>query len=195
MEDNKHVQKKHIITIAGKPGSGKSTASKAVAAELGFQHFSSGDLFRAIGKERGTNVTQTNLAAEKNADVDYLVDQRLRDIGSGEDQVVIDSRMAWHWMPYSFKVYLDLDLEVAARRILQNIEPARMESEHIPKEPAEYAAALQTRLDSEGRRYKALYDVDPYDHSNYDLVIDTSASGPEEVLAEILNKYKAWLNG
>lgn len=194
MEDSKNAQKKRIITIAGRPGSGKSTASKGVAAELGFQHFSSGDLFRAIGKERGIDVTQTNLAAEKDKDIDRLVDQRLRDIGATEDQIVIDSRMAWHWMPNSFKIYLDLDLETAARRILQNIEPARIESEHIPDDPAAYAAALQNRLDLEVRRYKALYDVNPYDHANYDLVVDTAANGPEEVLAEILTKYKAWLN-
>jgi cytidylate kinase len=193
MEDSESVQKKHIITIAGRPGSGKSTASKGVAQELGFQHFSSGDLFRAIGKERGINVTQTNLAAEKDANIDYLVDQRLRDIGATEDQIVIDSRMAWHWMPYSFKVYLELDLEVAARRILQNMEPARMESEHIPSDPAEYATALQNRLDLEARRYKALYDANPYDHANYDLVIDTDAYGPREVLEEILAQYKQWL--
>lgn len=193
MEDDKAVQKKHIITIAGRPGSGKSTASKGVAEELGFQHFSSGDLFRAIGKERGSNVTQANLAAEKDGDIDHLVDQRLRDIGATEDQIVIDSRMAWHWMPYSFRVYLDLDLETAARRILQNIEPARMESEHIPSDPLEYATALQSRLDSEARRYKALYDVNPYDHANYDLVIDANAHGPEEVLKEIVAKYRQWL--
>lgn len=193
MEDNRPVQKKHIITIAGRPGSGKSTTSKGVAEELGYQHFSSGDLFRAIGKERGINVTQTNLAAEKDGDIDYLVDQRLRDIGATEDQIVIDSRMAWHWMPYSFKVYLDLDLETAARRILQNIEPARMESEHIPSDPSEYAAALQDRLDSEARRYEALYSVNPYDHANYDLVVDAHALDVEEVLQEILVKYKQWL--
>lgn len=194
MEVDKQVQKKHIITIAGKPGSGKSTASKAVAEELGFQHFSSGDLFRAIGKERGIDVTQTNLAAEKEKDIDYLVDQRLRDIGATEDQVVIDSRTAWHWIPESFKVYLDLDLEVAAKRILQSIDEARIESEHIPKEPAMYAEALQTRLDSEGRRYKALYSINPYDQANYDLVVDTASNGPEEVLAEILSKYREWLS-
>jgi len=193
MEDNKLVQKKHIITIAGRPGSGKSTASKGIAEELGYQHFSSGDLFRAIGKERGIDVTQTNVAAEKDVDIDYLVDQRLRDIGSNEDQIVIDSRMAWHWMPYSFRVYLDLNLEVAATRILANMTKERMESEHIPSNSHEYAAALQHRLDLEARRYKSLYDVNPYDHSNYDLVVDTNAHGPQEVLEEILAAYKEWL--
>lgn len=188
------MRKKHIITIAGKPGSGKSTSSKGIAAELGFQHFSSGDLFRAIGRERGIDVTQTNLAAEKEKEIDYLVDERLRDIGKLEDQVVIDSRLAWHWIPDSFKVYLDLDLEVAAERILAHMDPTRLEIEEVHDDPKEYAAALQNRLDLEIRRYKALYDVNPYDVSNYDLVVDTAVNSPEQTKALIIEKYNEWLN-
>lgn len=191
------MKKKHIITIAGRPGSGKSTASKAVAEQLGYEHFSSGDLFRAIGRERGVDVNQTNLAAEKEPQheksIDYLVDQKLRDIGEQQDEVAIDSRMAWHWIPNSFKVYLDLDLETAAGRIINNMDPVRMEHEHIPSDPKAYAALLQERLDSEARRYKKLYDVNPYDKANYDLVVDTGPNGPAEVVKMILDAYKKWL--
>ncbi len=187
------MQKKQIITVAGRPGSGKSTASKALAEHLGYQHFSSGDLFRAIGAERGINdVRQTNIVAEKQVDIDHLVDQRLRSIGSSEDQIVIDSRMAWHWMPFSFKVYLELDLEVAAYRILSNMTQERRQSEHVPEDPKEYARMLQERLDSEAKRYKTLYNVNPYDHANYDLVIDTNLHNQEDVLKIILERYEKW---
>lgn len=190
--------KKRIITIAGRPGSGKSTASKAVAEQLGYEHFSSGDLFRAISRDRGVDVHQSNLAAEKEEagheqSIDYLVDQRLREIGKTQDQVVIDSRTAWHWIPDSFKVYLDLDLDIAARRILDDMDEDRRIHEHIPDDPEEYAAKLQSRLDSEVRRYKALYDVNPYDTDNYDLVIDTGTTSREEVAERIINAYQAWL--
>lgn len=188
------MQKKRIITIAGRPGSGKSTTSKAIAAQLGYQHFSSGDLFRSIGKERGVDVNQINLLAEQEKEIDHLVDQRLRDIGENEDKRVIDSRMAWHWMPQSFKVYLDLGIEIAAQRILKNMDPERIENEHIPDDPAEYGALLQERLDSEARRYRTLYDVDPYDHANYDLVVDTASNGPEAVVDTILKEYSLWLD-
>ena len=188
------MEKKHIITIAGRPGSGKSSTSRLVAKELGYEHFSSGDLFRAIGRERGIDVHQTNLAAEQEKAIDELVDQRLREIGETQEEVVIDSRLAWHWIPASFKVYLDLDLTIAAERILANIDPARAENEHIPEDPAVYAQALQHRLDSEARRYKAWYDADPYDVTNYDLVIDTDAHGLEDAVTEILRAYKTWQN-
>lgn len=188
------MSKKHIITIAGKPGSGKSTASKALAEQLGYEHFSSGDLFRAIGRERGIDVTQTNRAAEDDKEIDRLVDERLARIGETQDQVAIDSRLAWHWIPQSFKVYLDLDLEVAARRILASIDPNRKQHEHIPDGPKEYAGALQHRLDLEATRYKAKYDVNPYDIANYNLVVDTETNSPGQVVALILDAYNKWRN-
>jgi cytidylate kinase len=186
-------KKRSIITIAGRPASGKSTAAKTVAQQLGFQHFSSGDLFRALARERGVDVLQANLSAEENAELDHLVDGRLQEMGATEDQLIIDSRTAWHWMPDSFKVFLDLDLVTGAQRILKDLGPERIESEHIPKDPAAFAETLQKRLDSESRRYKALYDIDPYIMDNYDLVIDTSVTTPEDVAQRILNAFDAWL--
>ena len=191
----KDTKKTRIITIAGKPGSGKSTASKAVAMELGYEHFSSGDLFRAIGKELGADVHQTNVLANQQHHIDQVVDQRLVDIGEKQERVVIDSRLAWHWIPNSFKVYLDLDLSIAAKRILANIDPKRMENEHIPNNATAYTQALEARLGEETRRYLEKYQADPYKLSNYDLVIDSAKNGPEEVTGMILSEYRKWLDG
>lgn len=186
------MEKRSIITIAGVPGSGKSTAAKGVAAQLGYPHFSSGDLFRLLAKERGIDVLQANISAEQNAEIDHLVDSRLRELGEQDNELVIDSRMAWHWMPGSFKVFLNLDMREAARRILHSLDEARLVHENIPSDPTEYAAILQDRQASEARRYRALYDVNPYDLTNYDLVIDTAAAGPEAVQEEIVKSYTVW---
>ena len=187
------LQKKKIITIAGRPGSGKSSTAKAVTAELGYQHFSSGDLFRALAREQGIDVLQANLSAEQNAELDHLVDGRLQLIGATEERIVIDSRTAWHWIPESFKVFLDLDLQVAAERILASIVDARLASEHTHRDPKEYAEVLRQRLESESRRYKALYDIDPYVMTNYDLVIDTAVNSLEQVVQQVADGYRAWL--
>lgn len=187
------AKRKKIITIAGRPGSGKSSAAKAVTAELGYQHFSSGDLFRALGKDRGADVFQANLSAENDAEIDHLVDARIQHIGNTEDRVVIDSRTAWHWIPDSFKVFLDLDLQIAADRILSSMDDARLASEHVRRDPVEYADILKQRLESESRRYKALYDIDPYVMSNYDLVIDTDKNNLEQVVELIVTGYRNWI--
>jgi cytidylate kinase len=187
------MTKKHIITLAGKPGSGKSTTSKRLAHTLAYTHFSAGDLFRSIGTERGIDVFATNLVAEKEKAIDTLVDERLQHIGATDDNLIIDSRMAWHWMPNSFKVYLDLDLHIAAKRILGGLDAARLSAEEIPDTPEVYAQRLQERLNSETRRYMNLYGADPYNHANYDLVVNTATHNAEEVQAIILQAYTNWL--
>lgn len=188
------AQKKHIITIAGRPGSGKSTTAKLVAERLSFQHFSSGDLFRKIAKEQNVDLMQANLSAEQNSSIDVAVDGRLREINDTEDNIVIDSRTAWHWMPASFKVFLDLDMKIAAERILADMDEARRASENITADPAAYASVLQDRLDSENRRYKALYGIDPYNLENYDLVVDTAANNVEQVVQKVLEQFRIWLH-
>jgi ABC-type multidrug transport system fused ATPase/permease subunit len=57
------AMKKQTITIAGSPGSGKSSTAKAIAAVLGFQHFSSGDFFRQLAVERGQSIEAMNISA------------------------------------------------------------------------------------------------------------------------------------
>lgn len=188
-------QNQEIITIGGRPGSGKSTTAKGIARILGFTHFSSGDLFRQASKERGQTVLESNQAAEKEegiSDIDQLVDQKLRDIGRSATQVVIDSRMAWHWMPNSFRVFLDLDIQTAAERILDDMTPERIAAEHIPEDPILYAEQLGERLASETRRYKKMYDVDPYDFANYDLIVDTKQHDLQATIDLIIQEYTKW---
>lgn len=187
--------KKHIITISGMLGAGKSTSARRIAEELGYMHFSSGDLMRAIGKEHGIDdIRQVNFENEKDHTFDRLVDGRLQNIGLHEDEVVIDSRMAWHWIPQAFKVFLDISLDDAVPRILASVSPERKATEHIPDDPQEYKCMLQERMDSENRRYKALYNVDLYNLEQYDFVLNTKDKSFDDVVREVLDAYKRWLS-
>lgn len=185
--------KKHIITIAGKLGSGKSSTAKALAARLGYDHFSSGDLFREIAAENSLSVLDANLTAEKDSSIDHKVDQRLREIGENEDRKIVDSRTAWHWMPQSFKVYLDLPMDVAAKRIIEKMHERADANEHIPESDEEYAQHLEQRFASENKRYMTLYGIDPSVKDNYNLVIDTSDASLEEVVDLIEASFSRWL--
>lgn len=181
---------KHIITIAGTLGSGKSSTAKGVAKALGYTHFSSGDLFRALATERGESIEAMNQAAEVQKDLDHKVDELLQKMYVEQDNLVIDSRMAWHWMPESFKVFLTLDTSVAAARIFAHMQEGGRVSESA-ESVDEVQASIERRLASEQKRYFDLYGVDPRDPSNFDLVIDTKDNDLETVIRLVLESFAA----
>lgn len=183
--------KRELITIAGSLGSGKSSTAKEVARILGYRHFSSGDLFRKISSERGESVEATNLSAEAQKDIDYKVDNLLQEMGKSESKLVIDSRMAWHWMPDSFKVFLSLDTDSAAERIFNDVLEKRRVSEHAST-LSEVKASIERRFASEQKRYLALYNVDPTDPKNFNLIIDTKDNSLENVVHVLLESYSHW---
>lgn len=183
--------KREIVTVAGSPGSGKSSTAKAVAAALGFRHFSSGDLFRRLAAERGESIEAVNISAEVQRDIDLRVDQLLQEMYRTQDRLVIDSRMAWRWMPLSFKAFLVLDPDTAAVRIFDNVREEGRQSEDA-KSVEEARTSIDRRFASEQKRYRALYDVNPTDPLNFDLVVNTKYNDLTTVTAIIIGAYAAW---
>src|SRR3989338_6787017 len=113
--------KKKIVVIAGSSGSGKSSTSDLVAKELGYQRFSAGDFFRKIGIDLGLSLNELSLKAETDSEIDKRTDEEIKKLGY-RSEIVIDSRTAFHFIPEAFKVYLDLPLEIAKERILNNLQ-------------------------------------------------------------------------
>lgn len=178
------------ITIAGAVGSGKSSTAKRVASALGFKHFSSGDLFRAMARERGLSVEAINLTAEEQSDIDREVDELLQKMGREEECLVIDSRLAWHWMPHSFKVYLALDIDSAAARIFHHMQTEGRISEHASS-IHEVRQSIAARIASEQKRYRTLYGIDVADTAPFDLVINTAEHNLDAVVRLVLEAYRA----
>lgn len=118
--------KKEIITITGTLGSGKSSTADLVAKELGFQRFSAGDFFRKIGINLGISINEVNKRAETDMEIDKMTDAEVQKVGEEMSKVVIDSRLAFHWIPGSFKVYLDLPEEIAKERILNDLKENKL---------------------------------------------------------------------
>jgi cytidylate kinase len=184
--------KKPIITLAGSPGSGKSSTARAVAAGLGFRHYSSGDLFRQLAAERGESIEAMNISAEVQRDIDLKVDTLLQQMYLNEGNLVIDSRMAWHWMPASFKVFLLLDPDTAAQRIFAHLRQEGRLSEAAASVP-EVRASIDRRFASEQRRYAALYHVNPTDPANFDIVVNTRLNDLPTVTAMVVAGFRGWL--
>ncbi|MBS3176670.1 nucleoside monophosphate kinase [Candidatus Woesearchaeota archaeon] len=175
-----------IITIAGTPGSGKSTVAKLLAKQLKLKHYSAGDFMREIAKERKISLETLQKQAEHDhGDIDREIDLRTKKLGVAKDNFVIDGRLAWHFIPKSKKIFLDVELATGARRIF-----LQERSDEHSKEYLEAVNKVKKRIASEQERYKKYYGIEPYNPKHFDFVIDTTERTPEEVVDEIIQ----WLD-
>ncbi|MEI8174607.1 MAG: AAA family ATPase [bacterium] len=110
--------KKEIITIAGANGGGKSSTAKKVAEQLNFKHFSSGDFMRQIAKENNITLEELGKIAEKEDWVDKKIDDYVKQVGS-EKKAIIDSRLAFHFIPESFKIYNLISATIYTRILMR----------------------------------------------------------------------------
>ncbi len=188
------MNKKHVITIAGRLGSGKSSTANKLAEKLTYQRFSSGDFMRSIAEKHTVTLQELSEMAERDPSIDHEIDTEVKNAGE-KNNLVIDSRLAFHWIPQSFKVYLYLRPEVAADRILIDAEnnPNRYSEGYSALTKEAITESITTRLESEKKRYQSLYAIDHTNPDNFDLVIDTEKNNLDEVVEIILEKYKVWL--
>jgi cytidylate kinase len=186
--------RKHIITISGKPGSGKSSTADKVAEMLSYTRYSSGDMVRTILQREGMTLQEYNRQAADDNALDEKVDEYLRNLRNKKD-VVIDSRLGFYWIPESFKVYLDLDIQVATVRIYKDAvsNNMRLKTGEMVDSLDLVAKQVKERMEAERRRFKELYNVDPYNQSHFDLVIDTSRHSPQTVALTVYDVYRRWL--
>jgi cytidylate kinase len=132
-----------------------------------------------------------NLTAEVQQDIDHRVDAMLQDLYRTQEALVIDSRMAWHWMPESFKIFLILDPETASHRIFDHIKAGGRVSEDA-QSIEEVRASIDRRFASEQKRYADLYQVNPTDPHNFDIVLNTKKSNLETITAMALATFTVW---
>lgn len=181
------------ITITGKLGSGKSTVAKKLSQLYSFEIFSTGAILRAAAAERGMDLLDLNKELNSKLDsdrsMDDLIDNTTIRVASErkDDRLIFDSRMAWHFVPGAFKVFVTVDPCVAAARVMKDPRPG---------EPAEdvneLCAELVERSKMEQIRFQYLYGVDYYDYKNFDLVIDSSHRTSDEVTAIVWEQFNAF---
>lgn len=193
------MEKRHIITIAGKLGSGKSTTARLVAEKLGYPHHSGGDFMRAMATKRGITLKELSELAEKDETVDTEIDQVQKEFIEGNDSFVIDSRLGWFFAPDSFKVFLNISDDVAAARVFadwqKSAENRMSDTSVVPKTLEDAKISLSNRLASERERYLKYYKiVNHEDFSHFDLVVDTEKNDPETVANLIVEGFQGWLS-
>ncbi len=175
-----------IITITGALGSGKSTIAGILCEKLGFERYSTGQAQRKIAEKYGITTLELNKRAEQDKSIDDEIDGVFKSLEETGKSYVIDSRMAWHFIPSSFKVKLEIDPLVAAERVTK--DSSRTNEDHATLE--ETLANLKNRRASEVERFKKYYKVDIEDRKNFDLVLDTSSQTPEELAQIIMDAFE-----
>lgn len=175
------------ITITGDLGSGKSAVSGILCDRTGFEYVSTGRIQRHLAQELGLDTLEMNRRADTDPGIDQRIDSIFIDLGKDPKGYIVDSRMAWFFLPASFKVYLRTDAAVAAERILN--DPHRKSEEYETKEEA--MEKILARKRSENARFLAKYGADGANMNNFDLVVDTTYKTPGEVAGIILDGVRA----
>lgn len=184
------MEKKNIISLAGELASGKGTVSKLLSEELNYTIYRNGEYVRRLAKEKGLDITSFNAFLNEHPEIDRQIEKSAAEYAKEHDNFIIDARLGWYAVPESFKVYLVIDIDEAARRAFYDEDRKSTESFDTIEEQK---ADMQRRYKMENERYFKLYGVRKEDKSNYDLVIDTTHKTPDEVKQEILDGYKNWL--
>lgn len=175
------------ISLAGDLGSGKSTVSEILLERLGAEYYSTGSIVRSIADKMNMSVVELNHYMESHPEIDTMIDDGIAALSDDPRMLVIDSRMAWHFTKGTFRVYMTVDLETSALRIMN----ANRRGEHSATLEETIASTRARRL-SEQKRYMDQYGVDIKDLMNYDLIVDTTYATPEEVAEVIISSFRRW---
>lgn len=205
-----------IITISGDPGSGKSTVTNALKAKYESMGYNvhvikTGQIFRELATKEYTKMypdrKDANLAdiqndpgfAEKRNLIDKMVDDEIRRKGieinekeRPEDVYIVDSRLAWKNIPVSYKVKMTLNEEEAGRRAYKDSSRGP-EDKYLTIEDAIKKTTLRKNVEIE--RYKQDYGIDLSDLNNYDLVVDTLFTLPEDTVDVIITGEEKYRKG
>lgn len=180
------------ITITGNLGAGKSSVCKEFEKQ-GFTIITGGSIFRDIAQEMGISVEELNrkVNAGEIKGIDNKIDTRTTELSKQMDNVVFDSRLAWNFAAESFKVFLIIDPQIAAERVYQGND---RNAEHYASLD-DAVKGLKRRADLEQERFLDMYNIDYYDASNYDLIIESSYATPQQIAKEILDNFERYKMG
>ncbi|MGN0731492.1 MAG: (d)CMP kinase [Treponema sp.] len=166
------------IAISGKSGCGNTTVSTLLSKTLNITLINY--TFRQLAQEKGMTLADVIENAKTDDSYDKYVDTHQVELAKRES-CVLGSRLAiWMLKEADLKIYLKLDEDTRAKRIL-NREGGSFE---------EIKKFTQMRDSEDTKRYKKLYGIDNNEYSFADLTIDTSCNSPEQIVSIILDKLK-----
>jgi len=176
------------ITITGNLGSGKSTICRLMNEKYGFEIYSTGKIQRELAAQMNMTTLELNQLMCSDSKYDKMIDDETARISreNRDKDIIFDSRLAWHFVEHSFKVFVSVSLDVAAERVMKD-KRGEVESYSSLQEAKKL---LAERAATERVRYKDIYNLNYMDFNNYNLVIDSTFSTPELIARIILQEAK-----
>ncbi len=140
----------------------------------------SGQLFRDMAAEMGMDLHQFGVLAREDFCYDRMIDDRMVVLARNEEDIIVEGRLAAHMLSRegipALKIYLTATEAIRAKRVsgreAQSIEDALID--------------IVDREGCEVERYVQYYGIDLRDTSVYDVVIDTTALTPDQVVERIV---------
>ena len=177
-----------IITLSGKPGAGKSKMALILAKELGYKSYSMGDMKGELAIKKGMTIDEfMDKCSPK--EVHRKVDDFQRHLGETSDNFVMDSWAGWHFIPNSFKIYMDVDWDIAAKRVYNDKRHAdEPKYKNIGECKEIIIRRYETTRDQIIEEYNERPNID--NKKNYDAIIDTSHRTPEQISNLIIKAIK-----
>lgn len=172
------------ITVTGDLGSGKSTIAREISRRLSARYVYTGLMHRNIATQYSVDSLSLNKIAFTDKGIDDRIDSYLKSLNGAADDFVIDSRMAWHFVTDTTKIYLRVSPRIAAQRIMDD-KIRSNEPKYADLESA--LASIAERKHMENTRFSKKYNVSCDNMENYDLVVDTSIGTVDETCDLILN--------
>lgn len=176
------------ITISGELGSGKSSMSKLLCEKADFKILSVGAIQRELAEKHGMSTLEFNKYMETHPEIDIECDNKVVEYGLSDANLILDSRMAWHFVPHAFKIHLLVNINIAAHRIFNDNDRKNEQNNDIEHT----IQNIIIRKASEVKRFRDQYNVEINDLQNYNIVVDSSFISPENIADFVLNKFESW---
>lgn len=180
-----------IITIGGNVGAGKTTLASKLAPALNYEQLYVGGIFRDMAAEKKLSIEQFYAQLKDDPAIEQAVDQRQAKMMRETDNLIVQGRIAWYFAKSSpakvFNIFLRVDPSTGAHRSGER-------KENVGRSADEMVIATVEREKMERERYRMLYGIEDHlDPAHYDLIIDTSTLGEQEVFQKALDAIQVKL--
>ena len=157
-----------IICISGLSGSGKNSVGEEVAKLLSLRVVN--PTFKTIAAKQKMSLMEFHRKAEKEHSIDKQFDAHLVSEARKGNCVVTTWLGPWMVKDADIRVWLYAPREVRARRV----------AGRDAMTPEQALTHINDRDESNHHRYNEVYKINIYDHSGFELVLNTEKFKPSE---------------